>query len=373
MTKQELLKTHFGYDTFREGQEAVIDALLAGKDVLAVMPTGAGKSICYQVPALMMKGITLVISPLISLMKDQVRSLNQAGISAAYLNSSLPQGQYFTALRYAKAGRYPIIYVAPERLTTDAFLDFVLSAEISMIAVDEAHCVSQWGQDFRPSYLNIAEFVAQLPKRPVISAYTATATKEVREDIARLLDLKDPFCTTTGFDRENLYFAVKTPKDKYKEVHDYILEHPDDSGIIYCLTRKLVEEVCGKLIRDGISATRYHAGLSDEAVSQTLDATRIVNEGIAMIEQEFDQKLESGSLGCTRLMSHMYYMILRTRKGEGTNADFNEFIFQNYPRTGEAAKRVCDYMSRQLKQPVAKEEIGFLAIHIQRVISPDTV
>ena len=264
MTKQELLKTHFEYDTFREGQEAVIDALLAGKDVLAVMPTGAGKSICYQVPALMMKGITLVISPLISLMKDQVRSLNQAGISAAYLNSSLTQGQYFTALCYAKAGRYPIIYVAPERLTTDAFLDFALSAEISMIAVDEAHCVSQWGQDFRPSYLKIAEFVAQLPKRPVISAFTATATKEVREDIARLLDLKDPFCTTTGFDRENLYFAVKTPKDKYKEVHDYILEHPDDSGIIYCLTRKLVEEVCGKLIRDGISATRYHAGLSDE-------------------------------------------------------------------------------------------------------------
>ena len=264
MTKQEILKTHFGYDTFREGQEAVIDALLAEKDVLAVMPTGAGKSICYQVPALMMKGITLVISPLISLMKDQVRSLNQAGISAAYLNSSLTQGQYFTALRYAKAGRYPIIYVAPERLTTDAFLDFAQSADISMIAVDEAHCVSQWGQDFRPSYLKIAEFVAQLPKRPVISAFTATATKEVREDIARLLGLRDPFCTTTGFDRENLYFAVKTPKDKYKEVHDYILEHPDDSGIIYCLTRKLVEEVCGKLIRDGITATRYHAGLSDE-------------------------------------------------------------------------------------------------------------
>ena len=264
MTKQELLKTHFGYDTFREGQEAVIDALLAGKDVLAVMPTGAGKSICYQVPALMMKGITLVISPLISLMKDQVRSLNQVGISAAYLNSSLTQGQYFTALRYAKAGRYPIIYVAPERLTTEAFLDFALSADISMIAVDESHCVSQWGQDFRPSYLKIAEFVAQLPKRPVIGAFTATATKEVREDIARLLGLQNPFCTTTGFDRENLYFAVKTPKDKYKEVHDYILEHPDDSGIIYCLTRKLVEEVCGKLIRDGITATRYHAGLSDE-------------------------------------------------------------------------------------------------------------
>ena len=279
MTKQELLKTHFGYDTFREGQEAVIDALLAGKDVLAVMPTGAGKSICYQVPALMMKGITLVISPLISLMKDQVRSLNQVGISAAYLNSSLTQGQYFTALRYAKAGRYPIIYVAPERLTTEAFLDFALSADISMIAVDESHCVSQWGQDFRPSYLKIAEFVAQLPKRPVIGAFTATATKEVREDIARLLGLQDPFCTTTGFDRENLYFAVKTPKDKYKEVHDYILEHPDDSGIIYCLTRKLVEEVCGKLIRDGITATRYHAGLSDEERRNNQEAGRAGRDG----------------------------------------------------------------------------------------------
>ena len=264
MTKQELLKTHFGYDTFREGQEAVIDALLEGRDVLAVMPTGAGKSICYQVPALMMRGITLVISPLISLMKDQVRSLNQAGISAAYLNSSLTQGQYFTALRYARAGRYPIIYVAPERLMTEAFLDFARNVEISMVAVDEAHCVSQWGQDFRPSYLKIAEFIAQLPKRPVIGAFTATATKEVREDIAKLLGLLEPFCTTTGFDRANLYFAVKTPKDKYKEVHDYILEHPDDSGIIYCLTRKLVEEVCGKLIRDGIAVTRYHAGLSDE-------------------------------------------------------------------------------------------------------------
>lgn len=261
---EKILKQYYGYDHFREGQIPVIKAVLGGRDVLGIMPTGAGKSVCYQVPALMMEGITIVISPLISLMKDQVRSLNQAGISAAYLNSSLTQGQYFTALRYAKAGRYPIIYVAPERLTTDAFLDFAQSADISMIAVDEAHCVSQWGQDFRPSYLKIAEFVAQLPKRPVISAFTATATKEVREDIARLLGLRDPFCTTTGFDRENLYFAVKTPKDKYKEVHDYILEHPDDSGIIYCLTRKLVEEVCGKLIRDGITATRYHAGLSDE-------------------------------------------------------------------------------------------------------------
>ena len=264
MDKFQVLKQFFGYDGFRPGQEKLIDAILSGRDVLGILPTGAGKSICFQIPALMMGGITLVISPLISLMKDQVASLNQAGVHAAYLNSSLTMGQYRKALAFAKEGRYKIIYVAPERLETAEFMDFAMSVDISMIAVDEAHCVSQWGQDFRPSYLKIAEFVAQLPKRPVISAFTATATKEVREDIARLLDLKDPFCTTTGFDRENLYFAVKTPKDKYKEVHDYIMEHPDDSGIIYCLTRKLVEEVCGKLLRDGISATRYHAGLSDE-------------------------------------------------------------------------------------------------------------
>ena len=263
MTKQEILKTHFGYDTFREGQEAVIDALLAEKDVLAVMPTGAGKSICYQVPALMMKGITLVISPLISLMKDQVRSLNQAGISAAYLNSSLTQGQYFTALRYAKAGRYPIIYVAPERLTTDAFLDFAQSADISMIAVDEAHCVSQWGQDFRPSYLKIVDFIKRLPKRPVVSAFTATATAEVRDDIIDILMLQEPEVLTTGFDRTNLYFGVQTPKDRYQALVELLEQHKSESGIVYCLTRKIVEEVCEKLIKEGFSVTRYHAGLSD--------------------------------------------------------------------------------------------------------------
>ena len=264
MDKYGILKHYFGYDSFRTGQEKLVDAILAGQDVLGIMPTGAGKSLCYQVPALLMSGITLVVSPLISLMKDQVGALNQAGVHAAYINSSLTDNQIAKALAFAKQGRYKIIYVAPERLETWGFLDFATHVEISMITVDEAHCISQWGQDFRPSYLKIAEFVAQLPKRPVIGAFTATATKEVREDIARLLGLQDPFCTTTGFDRENLYFAVKTPKDKYKEVHDYILEHPDDSGIIYCLTRKLVEEVCGKLIRDGITATRYHAGLSDE-------------------------------------------------------------------------------------------------------------
>lgn len=263
MNKNEILKKYFGYDCFREGQETVINSILSGRDVLGIMPTGAGKSICYQVPALMMGGITLVVSPLISLMKDQVSSLNQAGISAAYLNSSLTTGQYYKALQYAREGRYPIIYVAPERLLTDSFLDFALHAEISMVAVDEAHCVSQWGQDFRPSYLKITEFIERLPRRPVVSAFTATATKEVRDDILDILMLQDPYVLTTGFDRKNLFFSVRTPKNKYEAVREYVQEHKEESGIIYCLTRKLVEEVCERLTKDGFLVTRYHAGLSD--------------------------------------------------------------------------------------------------------------
>ncbi len=263
MDKFEVLKRYFGYDGFRTGQELLIDSILAGKDTLGIMPTGAGKSICYQIPALMMDGITLVISPLISLMKDQVGALNQAGIHAAYLNSSLTSAQYYKALDYARQGRYPIIYVAPERLTTDAFLDFALHTKIAMVAVDESHCVSQWGQDFRPSYLKIVEFIDRLPVRPVVSAFTATATKEVRDDIIDILMLRDPTVTTTGFDRPNLYFGVQSPGDKYGTLLNYLERHRGESGIIYCLTRKNVEDVCNRLIKDGFPVTRYHAGLGD--------------------------------------------------------------------------------------------------------------
>ena len=265
MTAQQILKRYFGYDQFREGQEKLIDGILSGRDVLGIMPTGAGKSLCYQIPALMLDGITLVISPLISLMKDQVSNLNQAGILAAYLNSSLTAAQYYKVLELARGGRYPIIYVAPERLTTEDFLNFALdpAVKISMVAVDEAHCVSQWGQDFRPSYLKIVDFIRLLPVRPVVSAFTATATAEVRDDIIDILMLRQPQVLTTGFDRSNLYFAVQTPKDKYATMKNYLQLHSGESGIIYCLTRKIVEEVCSNLMKDGFSVTRYHAGLSD--------------------------------------------------------------------------------------------------------------
>ena len=266
---QGLLKQYFGYDDFREGQKPLIDAVLSGQDVLGIMPTGAGKSLCFQIPALMMPGITLVVSPLISLMKDQVGTLNQAGIHAAYLNSSLSMGQYRKALKLAGEGRYKIIYVAPERLETEGFLQFVLSsgAEISFLAIDEAHCVSQWGQDFRPSYLKILSFLEKLPYRPVLGAYTATATPEVKEDVLNILELKSPLVMATGFDRGNLFFGVKKPRDKYQELERYLKEKeekmPGSSGIVYCLSRKSVEEVCYRLREAGFSVTRYHAGLSD--------------------------------------------------------------------------------------------------------------
>ena len=267
---EKKLKQYYGYDHFREGQIPVIEAVLEGRDVLGIMPTGAGKSVCYQVPALMMEGITIVISPLISLMKDQVGTLNQMGVHAAFLNSSLTAGQYYKALQLAKQGRYKIIYVAPERLETESFLDFALSehVKISFVAVDEAHCVSQWGQDFRPGYLKILDFLDRLPYRPVVGAYTATATAEVREDILDILKLQNPYVETTGFDRGNLFFAVKKPVDKYKELVSYLKEKgcdtSGDSGIMYCLTRKSVEQVCYDLRNEGFSVTRYHAGLSDE-------------------------------------------------------------------------------------------------------------
>ncbi len=272
MTKFEVLKQYFGYDSFREGQEELIDAILSGQDVLGIMPTGAGKSICYQVPAMMLPGITVVISPLISLMKDQVGALNQAGIPACYFNSSLSQQEYFEVMERAKSGEYKIIYVAPERLEIDSFLSISEECEISFVAVDEAHCVSQWGQDFRPSYLKIHRFIESLPNRPVVGAFTATATKRVRNDIISLLRLNLPKTLVTGFDRPNLYFETHQSIPKTEFVLNYVKSHPSQSGIIYCISRKQVEKICSALCDAGFSATRYHAGLSQEERRRNQDA-----------------------------------------------------------------------------------------------------
>ncbi len=296
MTKHEILKTYFGYDSFRESQEPIIDSILAGRDVLAVMPTGAGKSLCYQVPALMLPGITVVISPLISLMKDQVRALNEAGVHAAYLNSTLTETQMTKALANARRGQYKIIYVAPERLETYGFQEFARAVEISMVTVDEAHCISQWGQDFRPSYLNIVNMIESLPGRPIVSAFTATATVEVREDILCVLKLQNPAVTVTGFDRKNLYFEVREQKNRPMATLKFVQEHRGESGIIYCATRKNVEAVYELLERNGVPAVKYHAGLSNEERRSSQDAFIYDEKPVAVATNAFGMGIDKSNV-----------------------------------------------------------------------------
>lgn len=274
MNINQTLKHYFGYDSLRKGQSELIEGILQGKDVLGIMPTGAGKSLCYQLPALMLEGTTIVVSPLISLMTDQVKALNQAGVHAAYINSSLTENQIRTALSYAEQGRYKIIYVAPERLNTPRFLEFACKGQISMLTVDEAHCISQWGQDFRPSYLEIEDFLVKLPKRPIVSAFTATATERVKNDIIKSLSLENPVTMVTGFDRPNLFFSVvarKGGRETDNSIINYVKKHEDESGIIYCATKKNVDNLHALLLQYGIQAGRYHAGMSLEERKKNQD------------------------------------------------------------------------------------------------------
>ncbi len=263
-----VLKNFFGYDSFRTGQEEIVNQILMGKDVLGIMPTGAGKSICYQVPALMLPGVTIVISPLISLMKDQVDSLNAMGIPATFINSTLSASEYAGAVQNILYDVYKIIYIAPERLNSSSFIDILKSINISMITVDEAHCISQWGHDFRPTYREIANVISTLKKRPIVSAFTATATDIVRDDIINLLKLQKPYVLTTGFDRANLTFSVEYPISKRKFITDFVKKNRDVSGIIYCLTRKTVIALYDELSALGYKVSKYHGGMTEKERTQ---------------------------------------------------------------------------------------------------------
>lgn len=280
---RDILAQHFGYHSFRPGQEQVIEAILAGRDTLAVMPTGAGKSVCYQVPAALLEGLTIVVSPLVSLMADQVRSLREAGIKGSFYNSTLKPHVRPEVLRRAREGWYDLMYVAPERLSDPYFQSFAREAKVPLVAVDEAHCVSQWGQDFRPAYREIATFVDMLPTRPPVAALTATATGRVRDDIIHMLGLRTPTLTVTGFDRPNLHLASfeLTPKRRERWLANYIRQHPGDSGIVYAVTRKKVEEIAASLRNEGISAVAYHAGLSDNERTHAQEA--FVNDDALVI------------------------------------------------------------------------------------------
>lgn len=278
---KNILKKYFGYENFRPGQTEIIEHILNKEDVLGIMPTGAGKSVCYQVPAMILDGVTIVISPLISLMKDQVDTLNEIGIPSTYINSTLSYNNYTQTIENIVHNVYKIIYVAPERLNSETFLNLLNKINISMITIDEAHCVSQWGHDFRPSYCEIANMILNLKKRPIVSAFTATATELVKKDIINLLHLKNPFSLTTGFDRKNLRFSVESPNDKFEFITNYIKEHKSNAGIIYCLTRKNVDNLFDNLSNLGFSVSKYHGGMTEKQrrLSQddfTYDRTKIM-------------------------------------------------------------------------------------------------
>lgn len=293
MDLQNILKTYFGYDEFRNGQDKLIESIIKGRDALGIMPTGGGKSICYQLPAIALDGITIVISPLISLMKDQVDSLNELGINAAFMNSTLDNGEFLQILEGIRGNSYKIVYVAPERLNTDSFINLVKDIRISLVAVDEAHCISQWGHDFRPSYLEIPRFINSLKQRPAVAAFTATATKEIIKEIKRLIGLRNPIEVTTGFDRPNLYYQVLKVSNKSKFLIEYLNENfKTESGIVYCATRKSVESLVKILNDKGFSAVGYHGGMNSEERQNNQDEFILGNKRLIVATNAFGMGID---------------------------------------------------------------------------------
>ena len=293
MDLQNILKTYFGYDEFRNGQDKLIESIIKGRDALGIMPTGGGKSICYQLPAIALDGITIVISPLISLMKDQVDSLNELGINAAFINSTLDNDEFLQILEGIRGNSYKIVYVAPERLNTDSFINLVRDIRISLVAVDEAHCISQWGHDFRPSYLEIPRFINSLKQRPAVAAFTATATKEIIKEIKRLIGLRNPIEVTTGFDRPNLYYQVLKVSNKSKFLIEYLNDNfKTESGIVYCATRKSVESLVKILNDKGFSAVGYHGGMNSEERQNNQDEFILGNKRLIVATNAFGMGID---------------------------------------------------------------------------------
>ena len=364
--KLGVLKTYFGYAAFRPGQEKVIDALLAGRDALAVMPTGAGKSLCYQIPALMLEGLTVVISPLISLMQDQVNALLDAGVPSACLNSALQPGMYAETLSRASRGEFRILYIAPERLQRNDIRRLAAGQALTMVVIDEAHCVSQWGHDFRPSYLLITDFINSLPSRPITAAFTATATGKVQKDISRMLGLESPFTLVTGFNRENLYFEVQKLRDKQAALLKYLESRRDKSGIIYCSTRKAVEELFQVLSRQGYAVTRYHAGLEDRERQENQDDFIYDRKPLMIATNAFGMGIDKSNVSFVIHYNmpkniESYYQEAGRAGRDGENADcillyspqdvrINTFLITNEEEGEEKDKAQVEHNLELLKQ-----------------------
>ncbi len=361
-----ILKEQFGFSSFRQGQAQLIDAIMSGRDVLGIMPTGGGKSLCYQIPALMLEGTEIVISPLISLMKDQVNALEEEGIPAAFINSSLSAQEYYGILQAAGKNQYKILYIAPESLFKADIINLVQSIRVSLLVVDEAHCISQWGHDFRPAYKNIKAFLEMINPRPHLASFTATATRQVREDIIRMLGLENPFVLVTGFDRSNLYFGVEKPENRNARLIELLKERKGQSGIIYCSTRKSVEELHEMLERKSFPVTMYHAGLDDVTRHKSQDDFLYDRKTVMIATNAFGMGIDKSNVSFVihyQMPKNIesYYQEAGRAGRDGAAADcillynsqdvrINQFLIKQSQNEGEADSSIIEQKMELLRQ-----------------------